>query len=207
MSKTRQIPLHLLVDVDEGRRRAHSGQDGEAEAVRLVRAVIGILPQDHHLDVIQLGQFEGIEPRSPGMITLPASRSALTVARVSMKYACSFLRTNHLSGQHTRLSSRCESSFHPWLACALPIPLPPSVQLGTAISSVNRARAQVGSLAPKTQPHGGQGSALPAWEVAAAFTGNDRCCVITGITGHPRTNLMGEPGFRDAEINPKGVVI
>ena len=58
--KTRQILLHLLVDIHQGGACA-PGQHREAEAVGLIRAVIGILAQDRHLDLVQLGQLEGVE--------------------------------------------------------------------------------------------------------------------------------------------------
>ena len=105
--KTRQIPLHLLVDVDQGGRRAHPGQHGEAEAVGLIRPVIGVLSQDHHLDTVQLGQLEGIEHLGGRGVNHLARFPLLPDGRQGcLEIVLLFLRTDHiLPGQHASLLS------------------------------------------------------------------------------------------------------
>ena len=56
-----QVALHLLIDVDQRRRRPHAGLHRKAQAMRLPLAMIGVLPQYHDLDRIQRGEVERAE--------------------------------------------------------------------------------------------------------------------------------------------------
>ncbi|MNH21320.1 hypothetical protein D3C79_811250 [compost metagenome] len=71
----------------------------------LVRAVIGVLPQDHHLDLIQLGQLEGIEHLGGGGIDHLTRFPLLPDGRQGcLEIVLLFLRANHVSpGHHTTL--------------------------------------------------------------------------------------------------------
>jgi hypothetical protein len=54
--------FQLLVDVHQRRRHAHPFGHREAQPVRLPRPVIGVLPEDHHLDRLERGQLERAQP-------------------------------------------------------------------------------------------------------------------------------------------------
>ena len=56
-----EVGLQLRVDVLQGRWRADAGGNGEAEPHRLSGAVIGILAEDHHADVVERRQRERVE--------------------------------------------------------------------------------------------------------------------------------------------------
>ena len=45
-----QVALQFAVDIGQRRRNRHAGWHRETQAVGLARAVVGILPQNHHLD-------------------------------------------------------------------------------------------------------------------------------------------------------------
>lgn len=54
--------------------------------MRLIGTVVGVLAQDHHLDLIQLGQLEGIEHIGGWRVDhLARFPLALTVASVLLK--------------------------------------------------------------------------------------------------------------------------
>src|SRR3546814_13443756 len=56
-----QVALQFLVDVDQGRRRPHAGLYGKAKPVGLPDAMIGVLAQYHHPDLLQRCQVESAE--------------------------------------------------------------------------------------------------------------------------------------------------
>ena len=56
-----QIPMDFLVDIDQRRRGFDPTLHGKTQAMGLVRAVVRILPQDHHLHLVEGGQVEGVE--------------------------------------------------------------------------------------------------------------------------------------------------
>ncbi len=56
-----EVRLHLLVDVDKAWRWAHAVLDGEAEAMGLPFAMIGVLPQYDDADLVERGQIERTE--------------------------------------------------------------------------------------------------------------------------------------------------
>ena len=65
-----QVVLNLLEDVLEGRREGHSVVYREAQAVRLSRSVVRVLPDDHHLRLVERTKVEGIENQFAGRIYL-----------------------------------------------------------------------------------------------------------------------------------------
>ena len=73
--------------------------------MRLIGAVVGILPQDHHLDLIQLGQLEGIEHigswRVDHLARFPLGSDS---CQRTLEIVLLFLRANHITpGQHPGL--------------------------------------------------------------------------------------------------------
>ena len=56
-----EIGFDLLEDVDQGRRGGDAGVDREAQAIRLMGAVIRILPQDDNLDLLERAIVESAE--------------------------------------------------------------------------------------------------------------------------------------------------
>ena len=84
-----------------------TGQGSIDQAVRLIRSVIGVLPQDHHLDTVQLGQFEGIEHLGRRRIDDLARFPLLPDGRQGcLEIVLLFLRADHiLPGQHASLLS------------------------------------------------------------------------------------------------------
>src|SRR3546814_18511963 len=57
-----KVVLHLLVDVDQARRHPHPRLHRKAQAMRLPRPVIGVLPQDHDPHVPRRRRVERREP-------------------------------------------------------------------------------------------------------------------------------------------------
>ena len=59
------VNAHIFLDlfkyIDQRGRRRNSLTHGKAQAVCLIRPVVGILPQDHSLDICIGGVFEGVE--------------------------------------------------------------------------------------------------------------------------------------------------
>ena len=53
--------FQLLVDVDERGRQFDAGLDGEAESMRLARIVVGVLSQNHDLDLVERRTVERLE--------------------------------------------------------------------------------------------------------------------------------------------------
>ena len=64
-----RLALHLLEDVAQRGRKIDAFGHREAEPVGLSRPVIGILPQDDHLDAVEGRLAEGVENQRPGRIT------------------------------------------------------------------------------------------------------------------------------------------
>ena len=60
--------LQLLIDVDERRRRRRGRQHRKAQPVRLMGPVVGILPDYHHLDLIEWGAVERLENELGGRV-------------------------------------------------------------------------------------------------------------------------------------------
>ena len=56
-----EIRRQFLVDVLQRRRRGNAMRHRKAQPVRLSGAVIGVLPQDHHLHLVERCQLEGAE--------------------------------------------------------------------------------------------------------------------------------------------------
>ena len=65
-----QVVLNLLEDVLEGRRKCHPVVHREAQAVRLPRSVVRVLPDDHHLRLVERTKVEGIEDQFAGRVYL-----------------------------------------------------------------------------------------------------------------------------------------
>ncbi|MNM73795.1 hypothetical protein D3C81_855360 [compost metagenome] len=72
-----QVALQLFVDVDQRRRRGDARLYRKAQAVGLARAVIRVLAEDHHLDLLQRRRIERIENQWAGRIDLFAGRVLL----------------------------------------------------------------------------------------------------------------------------------
>ena len=60
-----QVALDLLEDVVQRWRHRHAGQHRETQAVRLSRAVVRILAQDHHLHLVERRRIERREDLRP----------------------------------------------------------------------------------------------------------------------------------------------
>ena len=56
-----QIPVDFLVNIDQRRRRFHAALHGKAQAMGLIGAVVRVLPEDHHLHLVEGRQVEGVE--------------------------------------------------------------------------------------------------------------------------------------------------
>ncbi|MNV09210.1 hypothetical protein D3C71_996990 [compost metagenome] len=72
-----QVALELFIDVHQRRWRRHAGLHREAQTVGLARAVIGILTEDHHLDLVQRRGIERVENHRPRRIDLLTGRPLL----------------------------------------------------------------------------------------------------------------------------------
>ena len=59
-----QIGFEFLVDIDQTGRHFHPRLDRERQAMRLPRAVIGVLTQNHDFHRIQRGQLQRGQPRA-----------------------------------------------------------------------------------------------------------------------------------------------
>src|SRR3546814_19959391 len=68
-----EVALKLLVDVDKAWRRLDARLHAEAQAMRLSRSVIGVLPKDDDLHPVQRGQVQRENIRCPwGRCASPA---------------------------------------------------------------------------------------------------------------------------------------
>ncbi len=76
--ETRDIPGQFFVDVNQRRRHLNPGLHREAETMSLVGAVIGILPEDHHLHLVKFCIFEGVEHVDCWWIDHPTRLPGLT---------------------------------------------------------------------------------------------------------------------------------
>lgn len=56
-----QVGVYLLEDIHQRRRTRHPLRHGETESVRLAVVVVGILAQNHHLDLVKRGVPESRE--------------------------------------------------------------------------------------------------------------------------------------------------
>ena len=54
-----QITLQFFENVAQGGGQLDARRHRERQALRLVRAVVGVLPQDHHFDLRQRGELQG----------------------------------------------------------------------------------------------------------------------------------------------------
>ncbi len=66
-----ELLLHLLVDVAQGGRRLHARPHGEAQAVPLPLAVVGVLAEDQDLHLVVRSRFQSREHLLPGRIDRP----------------------------------------------------------------------------------------------------------------------------------------
>src|SRR3546814_13794843 len=67
-----EVALKLLVDVDKAWRRLDARLHAEAQAMRLYRSVIGVLPKDDDLHPVQRGQVQRAKTFvAPGEDVLP----------------------------------------------------------------------------------------------------------------------------------------
>ena len=65
-----KVRFQFLVDVHQARRDLHPFGDGKAQPHGLTRTMIGILPQDHDLHLVQRRQFERFQPAAAGRVDL-----------------------------------------------------------------------------------------------------------------------------------------
>jgi hypothetical protein len=72
------------VDVLEGRRWGDAGWDGEAQPHRLARAVVGILAEDDHADVVERRQREGVKDAVGGRIEAASGRDLCDEERAQL---------------------------------------------------------------------------------------------------------------------------
>ena len=56
-----QVVLDFLEDIHQRRRNLHAGAHRKAQTVGLTRAMVGVLPQDHHFYPVQGCAVEGIK--------------------------------------------------------------------------------------------------------------------------------------------------
>ncbi len=67
-----EVALEFSVDVDQRRRHLDTRRHRETQALRLPRSVVGILPEDHHLDAVEGRAVERVEDQLRRWIDLLA---------------------------------------------------------------------------------------------------------------------------------------
>ena len=72
-----QVALELFIDVHQRRRRRHARLHREAQTVGLARAVVRVLAEDHHLDLVQRRRVERVENHRARRIDFLAGRLLL----------------------------------------------------------------------------------------------------------------------------------